>query len=102
MCWIKIGKTDLIKEGKARAFQIEGNTLAVFRLANEFYALDSSCAHSGGPLDEGRIDPGTGEVHCPWHGWTFDVRTGQCTSSPGDGQKKYPLKVEGEDIFVGL
>ena len=48
---------------------------ALFNVDGTFYALDGVCPHQGGPL-------GSGEVHncivtCPWHGWQFDVRTGQ-------------------------
>ena len=57
------------------------------------------CAHRGGPLSEGRLS-GT-RLACPWHGWMFDVRSGECTF-PGRGARvpAYPVQVTDGEIWV--
>ena len=72
---IAIGSTDQVPEGTAREFEISGRRVAVFAIEGSFYALDSRCPHRGGPLAEGLIEGRT--VTCPWHGWTFDLQSGQ-------------------------
>ena len=52
----------------------------------------------GGPLDEGEIDGTT--VTCPWHGWEYNVTTGENLDDPDTKQETYAVKVEGDDIFV--
>ena len=45
---------------------------------------------------------GKGEIiRCPWHGWEFDIRTGQSYCDPGRvGTRIYPVAVEGGDTIV--
>jgi 3-phenylpropionate/trans-cinnamate dioxygenase ferredoxin subunit len=70
--------------------------LCLFNIAGEFFALNDRCPHEGASLADGNISgivesdrPGhyrlcrRGEmIKCPWHGWEFDIRTGQSWSDP--------------------
>ncbi len=40
---------------------------------------------------------------CPWHGWMYDVRTGECVL-PGRGNRvaSYPVRVEAGEVWVEL
>jgi nitrite reductase/ring-hydroxylating ferredoxin subunit len=40
-------------------------------------------------------------VACPWHGWTFDVRTGRPDHPGGHGVDAYEVEVRRSDIYVG-
>jgi hypothetical protein len=53
----------------------------------------------GGPLATGRLDGHV--VACPWHGWTFDVRTGQPDHPGRHCVAAYEVKVEHGDVYVG-
>ncbi len=73
--------------------------IALFNVDGEFYAINQICPHRGGPLGEGTL---TGcVVTCPWHGWTFDVRTGQPDHPGGHSVAAYQVKVEGTTVCVG-
>jgi nitrite reductase (NADH) small subunit len=37
---------------------------------------------------------------CPWHGWTFDLRTGTCDEDPDLTLELYPVRIDGDDIVV--
>jgi nitrite reductase/ring-hydroxylating ferredoxin subunit len=39
-------------------------------------------------------------VTCPWHGWQFNVTTGECVKNPAAKVEVYQVKVEGDDIKV--
>lgn len=87
-----------IPEGGGKSLRVDGKEIAVFNLGGEFHAIGDICPHMGGPLGEGTVD---GEnVICPWHGWTFCIKTGNFAAHPGSGVDGYPVKVEGEDIYV--
>ena len=87
--------------GKAAAFDVEGLRIAVFNVAGNYYAIDDTCTHSGGPLCEGEVEPQVLKVTCPWHGADFDLKTGAALSPPAfDGVKSYKVVVEGSDIKV--
>lgn len=72
--------------------------VAVFRVEDEFYALDNACTHEGGPLGQGMLF-GT-SVSCPWHFAEFDVRTGESLDEIAPcGVETYPTRVE-EGVVV--
>ena len=48
------------------------------------------CPHLLGPLDGGDIDA-DGTITCPWHGYRFDVKTGEHDSGQCKAMKKPPL-----------
>jgi NAD(P)H-dependent nitrite reductase small subunit len=78
---------------------VGGKDVAVFNAGGTFYALDNTCPHRGGPLAEGEIEGCT--VTCPWHAWTFDLKTGE---SMTDDLKVacYDVRIEGESVLVGV
>ncbi len=50
----------------------------VKQIEGEWLAYSAQCPHQMGPLIDSPVVQG--EVRCPWHGYTFNVRTGECTS----------------------
>jgi len=73
--------------------------MALFNVEGQIYAINHVCPHRGGPLAEGTL---TGTVvRCPWHGWTFDVTTGEPDHPGGHSVAAYQVKVEGTSIYVG-
>ena len=62
-------------------------------------ALDNKCPHQGGPLGEGSIENGL--LRCPWHGWDFCPHGGS-SEDYDDGLTTYPLREEGQAVYVGL
>ncbi len=93
------GKAD-IPEGHGKVVTLEENAIALFNVDGAFHAIDNTCKHRGGPLGEGELD--ASQVTCPWHGWQYNVTTGECMTTPGLTQKKYNVKVEGDDVLVEI
>ncbi len=57
-----------------------GRELALYNVNGEFYATDNFCPHKGAPLAAGKLCEHV--IECDWHGWEFDVRTGECLTVP--------------------
>jgi nitrite reductase/ring-hydroxylating ferredoxin subunit len=72
--------------------------VALFNVGGQFYALDGICPHQGGPLGKGSLCGAI--VTCPWHGFQFDVTTGQHQTSKSLVHPTFPVKVENGEIFV--
>ena len=72
-------------------------TAAVTHYDGEYAALDNNCPHQGGPLGQGRVEDDC--VYCPWHGWQFDVETGEHVQGE-DTVGTYDVVVEDDGIFV--
>jgi nitrite reductase/ring-hydroxylating ferredoxin subunit len=96
---LKIGKKSQIPPGKSISIDLpDGRVIALFNVAGEFFALNNLCPHQGGPLAEGKIVEG--HVTCPWHDWTFDIRSGVCINKPCERAKCYQLEIKDDDIFL--
>src|ERR1700722_7718119 len=98
--WHRLAAVGEVAADSAREFTAGGRVIAVFNVGGTFYAVDGVCPHAGGPLGEGSLD-GT-VVTCPWHGWQFDVTTGRHCLNPRIEHTKFPVKIEGNDIYVEL
>ena len=61
-----------------RTVQLLERDYVIVEVAGELCAFPAVCPHQLGPLDAGALENGT--VTCPWHGYVFDVRTGECVS----------------------
>ena len=97
--YVKVAKTNEIEPGQARLVDVKGKRIALFNVDGQFFAVDNTCTHKGGPLAEGEISGH--EVTCPWHGATFDVRTGEVVDLPAQrGIARYGVRVTGIDIEV--
>ena len=80
---------------------LNGTRVALVRLGEQVHALADVCAHQGGPLSEGRL--AGARLACPWHGWMYDVRTGQCLlPARGGPVASYPVRVEDGEVWVDL
>ena len=85
-----------VAPGQCKLVHVAGREIGVFNVGGQYFALANRCPHEGGPLCQGRIGPlilsdGPGTyrlakdkefLRCPWHGWEFDIRTGQSWCDP--------------------
>jgi nitrite reductase/ring-hydroxylating ferredoxin subunit len=96
--FIKVATKQEIPADGGKVCEAGDKTLAVFCVGGDYFAIDNMCKHRGGPLGEGPLDGD--QVVCPWHGWVYDVKTGECITNPNVCQDKFNVKVEGNDILV--
>ena len=98
--WQKALSISDVQEGQGKVAVLNGKEVALFKREGKIYALANICPHRGGPLGEGSLDGD--EVVCPWHAWSFDVKTGQCQALPDVKQPTFEVKLDGEDILVNV
>ena len=97
--FVKVAMTNELEPGQARLVEVKGKKVALFNVDGQFFALDNTCTHKGGPLAEGECSGH--EVTCPWHGATFDVRTGEVVGPPAQRAVAcYGVRVTGTEIEV--
>lgn len=99
MAFQKVCNLDDVWEGEMESFEIDGQeVLLVCAEGGEINAFQGICPHQDIPLVEGKFDGKT--LICRAHQWVFDACTG-VGLNPGDCQlAKYPIKIEGEDVYV--
>ena len=98
--YVKVASVDQIQSEQGLLVEPNGKRIAVFRIGSEYFAIDDTCTHAGGPLHEGQL---MGQcVVCPWHGATFQLSTGQGTPPARGPVNRYPVRVNGGDIEVAI
>ena len=96
--WMQIAQRSEIEPGESKVVKLGDERVAVFNADGEFYAINNTCPHQGGPLGEGVLD---GEsVTCPWHEWKYDLKTGCPIVTPA--VKTYPLQIDEEAIWIAV
>jgi nitrite reductase/ring-hydroxylating ferredoxin subunit len=112
-----VGRPSDIPVGGKKLFTIGGRPIAVFNVKGEYFAILNRCPHQGASLCDGALTglvtsdrPGEcslsrpGEiVRCPWHGWDFDLRTGESWFDPTNTKlRKYAAGVtSGAELVKG-
>ncbi len=96
--WIKVAAKSEIGTGSGKIVEVGDRQVALFQVDGNYCAIDNICPHRGGPLGEGDVE-GT-VVTCPWHGWQFDVCTGESPVNPAAKVQKFNIKAEGDDLLL--
>ena len=87
--------------GRLAYVDVDGLPIALANVAGVVYAFGDSCRHQGGPLSAGALIDDT--ITCPWHGWTYSVRTGKSIVPPvGLRLPTYPVSVEDGQIYLSI
>ena len=116
---ILVGKTSELEEAKPRIVADGTTEIGVYRVNNKLYAYENLCAHQGGPACEGLLMPQVEDVidsdktyrgmkfnyqnlHivCPWHGWEYELKTGEMVADRQFRLRKFEVIEEGDEIYV--
>ncbi len=96
--YVTVAQVDQIPPGTCRTVEVEGIYLALCNVDGIFLAVDNTCPHAGGPLGEGALE---GDVlECPWHGWRFNVRTGERPENSEIRVACVEVRVHGANVQV--
>ncbi|MCH7758362.1 MAG: non-heme iron oxygenase ferredoxin subunit [Thaumarchaeota archaeon] len=97
---ILAGKTSDLPPGKMLLVESGGKTILVANENGNYFAMDDTCTHQGASLSEGTMEGST--VTCPWHGSTWDCKTGKLIAfaSQLKDLASYKVIVESDSIYV--
>ena len=98
---IRVCSTDELEFNVGRSFIVEQDLrLAVFKTEQGVVAMENSCPHAGGSLDNGIIEGD--EIRCVWHGWCFNLQSGHCVDYDNANLKLFPVEVIDQDVYIVL
>jgi len=99
--WIEVGSVNDIPRQGARVVKTDDGDIAVFKTEEgEIFALQDKCPHKGGPLSQGIVHGK--RIACPLHDWKIQLDTGLAVAPDEGCAASFPIKVEGETIFLSL
>ena len=95
---VKVGTANDLKDGQAKVVNANGTEIALYNVKGKYFATQNNCLHRNGPLGEGALEGET--ITCPWHGWQYDVKTGENQVSKAIKLQVYKVEVKGEELFI--
>ena len=104
---VDLGKPSLLKDrlsnNETITFQLGKREFQLRWHDNKFMAHTTICPHLLGPLTDSNLADGT--LHCPWHGYQFELATGHC-SKPANATCQLPepprLELSGDRMIASL
>ena len=97
-----VARTGDVPSGWVLRTTAGGRDIALSNKDGEFYALDNSCTHAGGPLAPNRLSRAC-TLECPWHGAVFDACTGEVISGPAaKPARTYTVEVHDGTVYVSV
>ncbi len=114
-----VSKNSEFKDGERRIVFVGDREIGVFKDEGQYYAYSNTCLHQGGPACEGLIIAKV-EEHimpdktsrglyfsdterhfvCPWHGYEYDIKTGEFVGDRKQKLRAYKVVQRGDDIYV--
>jgi nitrite reductase/ring-hydroxylating ferredoxin subunit len=104
-----VARADELPAGSRLIVEVAGRSIGIFNVEGNLYALRNRCPHNGGPLCEGgpvlslldatrpgvyHVDDSRRFITCPWHGWEYDIATGQSWFDPAHSRvRSYAVSV---------
>lgn len=117
---VLICRSDEVAERGRVVVDVDGREIGVFRVGGKLYAYANRCVHAGGPVCQGKIVPRIQEridehrqsqgleysdviqVACPWHGYEYDLRTGEHPVGNGVRLRRYSVSESADGITVEI
>jgi 3-phenylpropionate/trans-cinnamate dioxygenase ferredoxin subunit len=111
-----VARTGDIPDGERLIVDVHGRSIGVFNVGGRFHALLNRCPHQGAELCRGtvhgaleadapgriRYDASRRLLRCPWHGWEFDLSTGQSYFDPARTRvRSYRTEVQSGELAKG-
>ncbi len=98
---VTVARVDEVPPGTVKSVTAGDEPIALANCDGSFYATQGTCLHLEGPLGEGMLDEGC-LLRCPWHGWTYDVRTGKNDFDLAIELRTYEVQVEDGEVKVAV
>lgn len=115
-------RADVVRRDGRATLQVGGQRVVVFPLDDQFVAYVDVCAHLGGPVcsqgsrhpfytariePDGRVEPyfadgGERILACPWHGWEYDLGSGQCLADGTKRLRAASVEHDRDELVVSL
>ena len=111
---VDIGSVQDFPDGRVSFVAVGRSAIGIVRWRGRIYAISAICAHQGGPLCRGvlggrltgpkpgdmALDETAPVIACPWHGWEFDVETGQAIGDSSLRIRTFPATIAGARVFI--
>ena len=96
--FVPVARVEDVQAGTVTTVHAGDEAIALAHCDDGFYAVQGACIHLHGPLGEGHLEDCV--LTCPWHGWQYDVRTGENEFDRAIQLQTYEVQVEDGEVRV--
>lgn len=118
--FVPVANVEELDHRERKIVSVRGRSIGVFNFDGEYYAAANTCPHEGGPACEGKFqgalvgeyeEPGkrvrerfsdSPAISCPWHGWEYDLATGEHLGDPEVVLPTYEVEVRDGTVYVAV
>jgi nitrite reductase/ring-hydroxylating ferredoxin subunit len=111
-----VGPVESFPDGQVSIITLGRIEVGIIRWSGKVYAVSGICTHQGGPLCRGvlsgrlagtapgdmTLEDAAPVIACPWHGWEFDVCTGEAIWDPAVRVRTFPVKIVADRVLVEI
>jgi len=112
--FVRVCRLSELAPGDRRIVDLDGRSVGIFNVDGTLYAVRNRCTHQGGPLCRGHLlshlhSEGPGDyqmktsqklIECPWHGWEYDLETGEGTADRRFKLRRLEVRVRAGEAYV--
>jgi nitrite reductase/ring-hydroxylating ferredoxin subunit len=96
--FVTVARVEDVPPGTLRTVQADDHEITLAHCDGGIFATQAHCLHLQGPLGEGKLEGCV--LTCPWHGWQYDVRTGENEFDRAIRLHKYDVQIADGEIRV--
>lgn len=100
MNWFKLDGIDNTGEPFLKNARAHGKSICVISYKDEIFAVSSVCPHAGADLSGGWCKDG--QLICPFHRYSYDIKTGKGAAGQNDFIDTYPVQIREDGVYVGM
>lgn len=95
---VRVAHVHEIPDGERKLVKVGELSIGIFHHNGGWYALCNQCLHRGGPVATGALQGDI--ITCPWHGFQYNVTSGQLLVDPNARLDTFPVVVVDDEIHV--
>lgn len=98
---IRIAAVDDFAHCRYKVFRVLARPVGVFKDPDDsFRAIEVACRHENADLTQGKMRGDI--VICPWHGWKYNLRTGECLWGSPVRLRPYRCEVRDGQVYISM
>jgi nitrite reductase/ring-hydroxylating ferredoxin subunit len=100
MKWYKIPEIQNFDQPFIKRVKAGDKSICLVGYNDEVFAVSAMCPHAGGDLSEGWCN--NEKLVCPYHRYSYDLRTGKGSKGQNDYINTYPVEIRDNNIYIGV
>jgi len=100
MKWYPVSGIEPTNTPFIKKLTLGGKSICLVNYDNKLFALGATCPHAGEDLSKGWCKDS--KLVCPYHRFSYDIKTGKGSPGQNDYVESYPVKLKNGEVLIGI